>query len=123
MVPATFLRSTSYAGRALQWAAGWPDRPLNPDLVMAATSMASSRAFRREFLPPNKFTDEELRRIAAPTTVLIGDREVIYAGGPHAALERAQRLIPNVHTRLVADAGHVLTTDAPGAVVAELTVD
>jgi pimeloyl-ACP methyl ester carboxylesterase len=123
MVPATFLRSTSYAGRALQWAAGWPDRPLNPDLVMAATSMASSRAFRREFLPPNKFTDEELRRIAAPTTVLIGDREVIYAGGPHAALERAQRLIPNVHTRLVADAGHVLTTDAPGAVVTELTVD
>ena len=117
------LRSQSYAERALQWAAGRPHRPLNSDIAMAAKSMVSSRPFRREFLPPNKFADEELRNIAAPTSVVIGDREVIYAGGPHAALERAQRFIPNVRTRLVPGAGHVLTSDAPDAVVAELTVD
>jgi pimeloyl-ACP methyl ester carboxylesterase len=121
MVPATILRSQPYAGRALQWAAGRSDLPLDPDLALAAASMVSSRPFRREFLPPNRFTDEELRGITAPTSVLIGDREVIYAGGPEAALARAQALIPNVHARLVPNAGHVLTLDVPDVVVAELT--
>lgn len=72
-------------------------------------------------IPPTKLSDDELRRISAPTTVLLGDREVIYAGGPQAALARAQRVIPNVRARLLLGAGHVLTLDALEAVVAEMT--
>jgi pimeloyl-ACP methyl ester carboxylesterase len=94
MVSATILPSRAVAGRALQWAAGGSDVTSDPGLALAVTSMVSSRPFRREFLPPTKLTDDELRRISAPTTVLLGDREVIYAGGPQAALARAQRLIP-----------------------------
>jgi pimeloyl-ACP methyl ester carboxylesterase len=56
-----------------------------------------------------------------PTTVLLGDREVIYGGGPQAALARAQTLIPNVRAHLLPNAGHILTADAPEIVVAEMT--
>jgi pimeloyl-ACP methyl ester carboxylesterase len=83
--------------------------------------MVSLRPFRREFLLPTKLTDDELRRISAPTTVLLGDREVIYAGGPQAALARAQTLIPNVHALLLPSAAHILTLDAPDVVANEMT--
>jgi pimeloyl-ACP methyl ester carboxylesterase len=120
MVSATIVPSRFVNSRALQWAAGGSDVTSDPSLALAVTSMVSSRPFRREFLPPSKLTADELRRISAPTTVLLGDREVIYAGGPKAALERAQRLIPNVDAHLLS-AGHVLTVDAPDIVVAAIT--
>jgi pimeloyl-ACP methyl ester carboxylesterase len=60
---------------------------------------------------PCVFRDDELRRIAAPTLVLIGDREVIY--DPRAALQRATRLIPQVQTEIVPGAGHDLMRDQP----------
>ncbi len=58
-------------------------------------------------------SDDTLRRISAPTTVVIGDREVIYRGGPRAALARAQKLIPDVQTHLMPGANHMLTIDCP----------
>ena len=58
--------------------------------------------------------------LSVPTTVVIGDREVIYGGGPEAALARAEACIPDVRTRLLPGAGHALTVDAPGALVDEL---
>jgi hypothetical protein len=89
MVSATILPSRSVASRALQWATGGSDITSGPGVALAVTSMVSLRLFRREFLLPTNLTDDELRRISAPTTVLLGDREVIYAGGPQAALARA----------------------------------
>jgi pimeloyl-ACP methyl ester carboxylesterase len=38
---------------------------------------------------------------------------VIYRGGPRAAIARAETLIPDVQTRLLAGAGHALTLDCP----------
>jgi pimeloyl-ACP methyl ester carboxylesterase len=55
-----------------------------------------------------------------PTTVVIGDREVIYRGGPRAALARAQKLIPDVSTHLIAGANHMLTIDCPGELLGTL---
>ena len=52
-----------------------------------------------------------------PEVVVIGDREVLYRGGPEAALARAQRLIPNVRAHLVPGANHILTLDCPETVV------
>jgi pimeloyl-ACP methyl ester carboxylesterase len=48
---------------------------------------------------------------------VIGDQEILYRGGPRAALARAETLIPDVRTELVPHAGHVLTLDAPEVVV------
>ena len=79
--------------------------------------MATARPLRKEFPIPNVFTDEELRRISVPTTVMIGDHEVIYRGGAQAALSRAQRLIPNVRTHLLPNASHLLPLDCPEVLV------
>jgi len=40
-----------------------------------------------------------------------------HVAGPRAALQRAERLIPDVWTRLIPGAGDILTLDGPGAVV------
>jgi pimeloyl-ACP methyl ester carboxylesterase len=119
MVPATMLHSRVVAERALQWAASRPDTA-DPASALAVERSLSCRA-SFQLPPPTRLTDDELRGINVPTTVLLGDREVIYAGGPQAALARAKRLIPIVDARLLPDAGHVLTADAPEIVVAELT--
>lgn len=55
---------------------------------------------------PTVYTDDELRQIAVPTLLLIGDREVIY--DPRAALTRAQRCMPNLEAELVPGANHGL---------------
>jgi pimeloyl-ACP methyl ester carboxylesterase len=99
MVPATMLHSRLVAERALQWPASRPDTA-DPVSTLAVERFLSCRALA-QLPPPTRLTDVELRRISAPTTVLLGDREVIYAGGPQAALARAQRLIPNVDARLL----------------------
>jgi hypothetical protein len=54
------------------------------------------------------------------TTVLLGEREVIYVGGPQAALARAERPIPRVNARLLPHAGHILTIDVPDTIVSEI---
>lgn len=62
---------------------------------------------------PTVFTDDELRSIQVPVTVVIGEHEVIYKNGPRAALQRAQNLIPGAKTHLLPRAGHVMTLDNP----------
>jgi pimeloyl-ACP methyl ester carboxylesterase len=52
------------------------------------------------------YTDEELRRIAVPTLLLIGEREVIY--DPRTAIDRARRWIANLEAALVPGANHGL---------------
>jgi pimeloyl-ACP methyl ester carboxylesterase len=107
------LRSSHRAGGFLQWMSASPNVSEDPAMDLIATIMLSSRAMRLEMRPPTVLTDGELGRISACTTVFIGDREVVYRGGPSAALARAQRLIPNVRTHLLAGGGHVLTLDVP----------
>ncbi len=80
----------------------------------------SCRPGRREMMLPTVLKDNELRRISGQVTVLIGDRDVIYRGGPRAALARAQQHIPNVRTRLVPNANHLLTLDCPKILVTEM---
>jgi pimeloyl-ACP methyl ester carboxylesterase len=119
MVPAAMLHSRFLAEHSLQWAAARPDAT-DPASTLAVERFLSCRSLAQP-PPPTRLTDDELRRISAPTTVLLGDREVIYAGGPQAALARANRLIPGVHARLLPNAGHILTLDAPDVVVTEIT--
>jgi len=82
--------------------------PLSDLFVAAWQTFAQSR----QFVIPARFSDDDLRRLTMPTTVLIGDHEVIYKQGPQAALERAL-LIPGVSACLVPNAAHVLTMDNP----------
>lgn len=100
----------------LRWYWAWffhDKRHLNhfyTDLFVAAWQTFQQS---REFVQPSVYTDEELRRISCPTTVLIGEHEVIYKNGPRVALQRAQAIIPGARTHLISNAAHVLTLDNP----------
>ena len=85
----------------------------DPTADLIVTAVLSGKSMPTGLTPPTVLSDDTLRRISVLTTVLIGDREVIYRTGPHVALARAQRLIPNVQTHLMAGANHMLTIDCP----------
>ena len=74
----------------------------------------TTRHTRTHLLFPTVLGDEELRRIKAPTLLVLGEEEIIY--DPQAALERAQRLIPDLEATLVPDASHLLTMQWPAVV-------
>lgn len=65
-------------------------------------------------VPPAAFPDEELRGVRTPTLLLVGQQEALY--DPLAAVERAQRLMPNIETQLIPQAGHDLPVGQPQAV-------
>jgi pimeloyl-ACP methyl ester carboxylesterase len=119
MMTPVLLRSPQGARRFLQWMSSTPDAPTDPGVNLITASMLSSRL--RRVTPPSVFTDDELRRITTPVTVLIGDRDVIYRGGPRAALARAQELIPTVRTQLLPGANHMLTLDCPDALITQIS--
>jgi pimeloyl-ACP methyl ester carboxylesterase len=119
MLTPVVLRSPQGAHRFLQWMSSTPDATTDPGVNLIAVSMLSSRL--RRVTPPSVFTDDELRRITTPVTVLIGDRDVIYRGGPQAALARAQELIPKVRTQLLPGANHMLTLDCPDALITQIS--
>ena len=61
---------------------------------------------------PSKFSDEAASDTNEPTLLLIGQKEVIY-GSIDATVERAKRLISNIQTEIVPDAGHLPNIDQP----------
>ena len=67
---------------------------------------------------PTVYTDEELKRIEMPALLLIGDREKIY--NPRKAIDRAQRLIPNLTAEIIPNAGHILIIDQPEIINARI---
>jgi pimeloyl-ACP methyl ester carboxylesterase len=120
MIP-MLLRSPSRIRNFQQWLSSTPDASSDPSLNLIAVSMLTSRPLRWLRLLPSVLADDELRRITMPVTVLIGDRDVIYRGGPQAALARAQQLIPNVRTQLLPGANHNLTLDCPNTLITEIS--
>ena len=68
----------------------------------------------RGLRPPGRLPDRTLRRLAAPTLVLAGAREVIF--DPRRVTDRCRRLMPNVSAEILPDAGHDMTFDNPEGV-------
>jgi pimeloyl-ACP methyl ester carboxylesterase len=120
MLTANFARSPFLIRRSLQWLSATPDPTSDPAVEIIALSATTCRPGRREMMLPTVLTDDELRQIGARVSVLIGDRDVIYRGGPSAALNRAQQHIPNVRTHLMPNANHMLTVDCPERLVTEI---
>lgn len=63
---------------------------------------------------PNVFSEVELSRINVPTLFIVGENEVIY--DPVAAIEKVNRLMPKVETKLVPNAGHLVSMEQPALV-------
>lgn len=121
MLSCGLLRSPELGRRFMRWMSVTPDIATDPTADLIITSLVSCRLLRANATPPTVLPDAALRSIVAPTTVLIGDREVIYRRGPHDALARAQRLIPTVRTQLIPDASHMVTRDNVEGLTAALT--
>jgi pimeloyl-ACP methyl ester carboxylesterase len=68
---------------------------------------------------PSKFSDEQLSNTKAPTLLLIGQNEVIY-DSIDATVERAKKLISNIQTEIISDAGHLPNIDQPEIVNARI---
>lgn len=117
---ANLRRSPDRARLFVQWMSSTPNVEAHPAGDLIVTALLSNRSIPTGLTPPTVLSDDTLRRISAPTTVLIGDREVIYRGGPHAALARAQRSIPSVRTQLLPGANHMVTVDCPEVLADEL---
>jgi pimeloyl-ACP methyl ester carboxylesterase len=68
---------------------------------------------------PRRFPDADIRRITAPTSLLVAERELLYE--PRAALRRARRLFPNlIRADVVPGAGHLVTLASPDRVNDEI---
>jgi len=63
---------------------------------------------------PSLYPDDELRRMAPPCLLLIGDQERIY--DPKQAMVRAKRLIPNLQAEWIPGAGHLALMEKSGLV-------
>jgi pimeloyl-ACP methyl ester carboxylesterase len=116
------LRSPAMAGRAVQWLSSTPGALSDPTLDLALANLVSGRFLRLGVTSPTVLRDDALRQISAPTTVLIGDRDVIYRGGALAALARAEKLIPNVAVSPLPGANHWLTVDCPRRLAEDLVL-
>jgi pimeloyl-ACP methyl ester carboxylesterase len=81
--------------------------PLQVDEADIRLGAAALLALKPQ-LPPPTIPDRSLRRLTAPTMVLVGEHEAIFP--PHAVLRRARRLLPGlVHAEIIALAGHNLS--------------
>ncbi len=83
------------------------------------TAFSSKSKARPRLGLPTKFSDEQLSHTKAPTLLLIGQNEVIY-GSIDATVERAKKLIPNIQTEIIPDAGHLPNIDQPEIVNARI---
>lgn len=73
----------------------------------------------RPQLAPPTLSDAVLRRLRAPTMVLVGRHEAIF--DPEAVIRRARRTLPGlVHTEIVPMAGHNLSSEQPELVNARI---
>ncbi len=83
----------------------------SPNAGPAIKQLLTPTDFRYRMFFPRAETDAELRSVQAPTLLLLGEREIIYA--PQAALRRAGRLIPKIEAALIPGAGHAVNIDQP----------
>ncbi len=67
---------------------------------------------------PTVFPDDELSQIDLPALVLYGEHEPFC--NPHNALERAERLLPQVEAEFMPEAGHVVSMDHADEINARL---
>ena len=75
------------------------------------------RCFKpKQMVAPRVLSDEQLRSLAPPTILLIGENEVIYSGSGADAIRRVNSVAPQITTELIPDCGHDLTLVQPGFV-------
>ncbi|GAB1820631.1 alpha/beta fold hydrolase [Herbidospora sp. RD11066] len=77
--------------------------------------MRAGWSFRRRVLIPSPYTDEEIRAVAVPVQVLLGERSSLHDSPAVAA--RLAGVVPAWRVEVVPGTGHSLPVEAPDLVV------
>lgn len=75
----------------------------------------AGRGFRRRLPAPPGYTDEQLRAVAVPVQVLLGERSALHDS--QALASRLAREVPAWRVEIVPGTGHALPMEAPELVV------
>ncbi|MQY07658.1 alpha/beta fold hydrolase [Actinomadura macrotermitis] len=105
--------------------AGLAPRPLRPLLARLLDNrtildgdlmrlVRPAMTFRRGLPPAEVLTDDQLRRIGAPSLFLLGERSTLHDS--RQAAGRIARSVPDGRAEVVPGAGHALPADHPGLV-------
>ncbi|WP_160297254.1 alpha/beta fold hydrolase [Paenibacillus sp. IHBB 10380] len=62
-------------------------------------------------VPPDVYSDDELKRLTMPVLLLLGDQEVI--SDANLASYRATQLCKNIHAEIIPGTGHLLNLEDP----------
>ncbi len=84
---------------------GYAADPGSEEMIAGMTNLRMRSPVRPQF------ADDEFAKLAIPTLLLIGDREILYDS--RAALKRARELIPHLQAECIPNAGHLLIRDQP----------
>lgn len=76
------------------------------------------RTFRQKLPIPGVLSDDELRRIAVPTLLLLAADTRLY--DPEKVAARAHRLLPDVRVEIIPDAGHGVLFQYPDQLTARI---
>jgi pimeloyl-ACP methyl ester carboxylesterase len=113
-----FLRLTPYLPIKLNPLRSFFNKDFHLNELFARQFASGVKNFRyanpKKSIFPNVFSEVELSRINVPTLFIVGENEVIY--DPVAAIEKVNRLIPNIETKLVPNAGHLVSMEQPALV-------
>jgi pimeloyl-ACP methyl ester carboxylesterase len=116
MISQIILKSSEEAARRMQALVSPPDLPPDPDTLEVFELMLGH--FRFEQNTP-VLSDVEIRRLAAPTYLMMGQYEVGF--NPYGVIERGLSLLPNVITaEIVPGVGHMMAHKRPDWVVARV---
>ncbi|PTL85319.1 alpha/beta fold hydrolase [Vitiosangium sp. GDMCC 1.1324] len=104
----------------IDWALRWMCAPGNtpPRDFAELFTVAMKHGRLQVRVRPDRFPEEELRRLRVPTLLLVGEKEVICGGS--ALLERARQLVPGIQAELVPGAAHLLSGERPELVNASI---
>jgi pimeloyl-ACP methyl ester carboxylesterase len=86
-----------------------PNLPMDERLVERIRLIFKHYRSNRSRVPD--FTDDEVRRISAPTLLIWGQHEAAY--NIAKATERARRLISDLCVEVIPNAGHTVSDDQP----------
>ena len=94
-----------------------PDLPSDP-FYLEFFEMILTSKFRGEAIAP-RISDREIRRVTAPTALLMGQHERSF--DPYKAIERGIRLLPNViAAEIVPGVGHSMEHRRPDWVISRV---
>lgn len=116
MMPYLVFKSPREAARRFLALLSPPDLPRDPDTLELFELIMGH--FRLERNPP-VLSDVEIRRLTAPTYLLMGQYETSFS--PYKVIARGLRLLPNVITaEIVPGVGHMMAHRRPDWVIARV---